>query len=206
MVERLRSLPLLERAEELAAIDAAIAGARSGAGGLVVIEGPAGIGKTSLLAEARARAADSGLTVLYARASELEAEYSFGIVRQLFEAAVATAPREEQSRLLGGAAGQAARLFMSGESAEGGDEDVYALLHGLYWLTVNLTESRPLAFAIDDVQWSDAPTLRWLAYLARRLEGVPVCVLATLRPVEDEHPLLAELLADPQRRSFARAR
>src|SRR5581483_1391345 len=45
--------------------------------------------------------------------------------------------------------------------------------------------------------WSDPPSLRWLVYLARRLEGVPVCVLATLRPVEDEHPLLAELLADP---------
>ncbi|HEY7076259.1 MAG TPA: LuxR C-terminal-related transcriptional regulator, partial [Solirubrobacteraceae bacterium] len=45
--------------------------------------------------------------------------------------------------------------------------------------------------------WSDAPSLRWLAYLARRLEGVPACVLATLRPIEDEHPLLTELLADP---------
>ena len=41
------------------------------------------------------------------------------------------------------------------------------------------------------------PSLRWLGFLARRLEGVPVFVLATLRPVEDEHPLLAELLADP---------
>jgi class 3 adenylate cyclase len=188
---------LLERAEELAAVDAAIVGAQSGAGKLVVIEGPAGIGKTSLLAEGRARAADSGVTVLYARASELEAAFSFGIVRQLFETAVGTAPEEAQSRLLGGAAAQAARLFTSGESLEGSEEDVYALLHGLYWLTVNLAESRPLALAVDDVQWSDAPSLRWLAYLARRLEGLPVCVLATLRPVEDEHPLLAELLADP---------
>jgi len=128
---------LLERAEELAAVDAAIAGAQSGAGKLVVIEGPAGIGKTSLLAEGRARAADSGLTVLYARASELEAAFSFGIVRQLFEAAVATAPKEEQSRLLAGAAAQAARLFTSGDSVAGSEEDVYALLHGLYWLTVN---------------------------------------------------------------------
>jgi predicted ATPase len=70
-------------------------------------------------------------------------------------------------------------------------------LHGLYWLTVNLAHSTPLALAIDDVQWCDPPSLRWLAYLARRLESVPVCVLATLRPLEDEHPLLTELLADP---------
>jgi DNA-binding CsgD family transcriptional regulator len=189
---------LLERAEELAAVDAAIAGAQGRAGRLVVIEGPAGIGKTSLLAEGRARAAASGLTVLYARGSELEAAFSFGVVRQLFEAAVATASPEEQSRLLGGAAVQAARLFRPGDSSEGGEEDVYALLHGLYWLTLNLAESRPLALAVDDLQWSDPPSMRWLGYMARRLEGVPVCVLATLRPIEDEHPLVAELLADPE--------
>jgi class 3 adenylate cyclase/DNA-binding CsgD family transcriptional regulator len=188
---------LLERAEELAAVDAAIASALGGAGRLVVIEGPAGIGKTSLLGEGRARAAASGLTVLYARASELEAAFSFGVVRQLFEAAVTTAPEDERSRLLGGAASQAARLFNAGEGGGSSEEDVYALLHGLYWLTVNLAEVRPLALAVDDVQWSDPPSLRWLAYLARRLEGVPVYVLATLRPIEDEHPLLAELLADP---------
>jgi class 3 adenylate cyclase/DNA-binding CsgD family transcriptional regulator len=187
---------LLERGEELAAVDAAIAAAQGGAGRLVVIEGPPGIGKTSLLAEARARAADSGLTVLYARASELEAAFSFGVLRQLFEAAITTRPAEEKSRLLGGAAGQAARLFSPSESVGAGEEDVYALLHGLYWLTVNLAESGPLALAVDDVQWSDPASLRWLAYLARRLEGVPICVLVTLRPIEDEHPLLAELLAD----------
>ena len=83
-----------------------------------MIEGPAGIGKTSLLAEGRARAAASGLTVLYARASELEAAFSFGVVRQLFEAAVASSAKEEQSRLLGGAAAQAARLFTAGASSE----------------------------------------------------------------------------------------
>jgi class 3 adenylate cyclase/DNA-binding CsgD family transcriptional regulator len=188
---------LLERGEELASVDAAIAAAQNGGGKLVVIEGPAGIGKTSLLAEGRARAASSGLTVLYARASELEAAFSFGVVRQLFEAAVAAARTDEESKPLAGAAAQAARLFSPVESAEGSEEDVFALLHGLYWLTVNLAEPRPIVVAIDDVQWSDPPSLRWLAYLARRLEGVPVSVFATLRPIEDEHPLLAELLADP---------
>jgi DNA-binding CsgD family transcriptional regulator len=201
MVERmgllLQGTALLERAEELAAVDAAIASAQSGAGKLIVIEGAAGIGKTSLLAEGRARAADSGSVVLYARASELEADFSFGVVRQLFETLVATASEEQRSRLLAGAAGQAARLFSQGEPGSGSEEDIYGLLHGLYWLALNLSETRPLALAVDDLQWADPPSLRWLAYLARRLEGVHVCLLATLRPVEHEHPLLAELLADP---------
>ena len=198
MVEQMGSPrhALLERADELAALDAAIAAAQGGVGQLVVIEGPAGIGKTSLLAEGRTRAADCGLTVLYARASELEAAFSFGVVRQLFEALLAAASEEEQSTLLGGAAGQAARLFGHREPVDGSEEDVYALLHGLYWLALNLAETKPLAVAVDDLQWSDPPSLRWLAYLARRLEGLHVCVFATLRPVEDEHPLLTELLAD----------
>src|SRR5581483_7138222 len=94
---------LLERGEELAAVDATIAATKSGAGSLAVIEGPPGIGKTALLGEARARAAASGLTVLSARASELEAAFSFGVVRQLFEGAVAAVPADDRSRLLGGA-------------------------------------------------------------------------------------------------------
>jgi len=113
-------------------VDAAIGGAQSGAGRLIVIEGPAGIGKTSLLAEGRVRASASGLTVLFARASELEAAFSFGVVRQLFETAVAAAHEEQQSGLLGGAAALAARLFGPGTGEGSGEEDVYALLHGLY--------------------------------------------------------------------------
>ena len=139
--------------------------------------GAGGIGKTSLLAEGRARAAASGLTVLYARASELEAAFSFGVVRQLFEAAVATASEEEQSTAAWRRRRAGRALVRLRRQAEGGsEEDVYALLHGLYWLTVNLAESRPLALAVDDVQWSDPPSLRWLAY-----SGAPARGRARLR-------------------------
>jgi DNA-binding CsgD family transcriptional regulator/tetratricopeptide (TPR) repeat protein len=189
---------LLERVDELAAVDAAIEAAKDGTGRFVVIEGPAGIGKTSILVEGRTRAAGSGLSVLQARGSELESAFSFGVVRQLFEAPLAHRSAEERSALLGGAAAQAARLFgRGGEDAETAQEDPFALLHGLYWLAANLSDEQPLLLAIDDLQWSDASSLRWFAYLTRRVEGMPVAVVATSRPVGEEQPVLDELLVDP---------
>ena len=59
-----------------------------------------------------------------------------------------------------------------------------AALHGLYWLVVNLAERSPLLVAVDDLQWVDGPSLRFLHYLVMRLEGVPVAIFATLRSGE----------------------
>ena len=64
--------PLLERNEELARIESALAEARMGRGTFLVIERPAGIGKTALLAAARTVAADAGMHVLRSRGAELE--------------------------------------------------------------------------------------------------------------------------------------
>src|ERR671918_914111 len=92
---------LVEREAELASLDALIAETLEGSGRLALIEGPAGVGKTRLLAEARERAEDS-MTVRVGRASELERDFPFGVVRQLFEGLVAEAPRRK--KLLAGAA------------------------------------------------------------------------------------------------------
>src|SRR6266498_3116108 len=71
---------LLERSEELARIGSALDEARSGRGTFLVLEGPAGIGKTALLAAARTAAADGGMRVLRARGTELERDFAFGVV------------------------------------------------------------------------------------------------------------------------------
>jgi class 3 adenylate cyclase len=110
---------LLEREAELAALRAMIEVARTGNGRLVAMEGPAGMGKSRLVGEARELASAAGMRVLTARGGELEHDFSYGIVRQLFEPVLALAPAAEREELLGGAAALAAPLFDERALAEG---------------------------------------------------------------------------------------
>ncbi|HEX5015118.1 MAG TPA: AAA family ATPase [Candidatus Limnocylindrales bacterium] len=189
---------LWERERELGALDRAIAATLAGSSGVVVIEGPSGIGRSRLIAETRLRAAVAGLAVLTARGSEFERDYPFGVVRQLFEPAlVAEAAWERLGR---GAAAAARPVFdVASPSAEVPGESTFAALHGLYWLTLNLSAERPLLLAIDDVQWSDRASLRFLGYLARRLDDAPILIAVGLRDTEagDDAALLAELTVNP---------
>src|SRR4051812_23533452 len=166
--------PLLERDAERAALAQRLQDARAGHGGVVVVRGPAGIGKTALLAEARGLAADAGLRVLTARGSELEGSFAFGAIQQLFAHSV-----DE----LSGAAAHAAAAF-SLEAAEPN----HAVLHGLYWLAADLA---PLAVAVDDAHWLDRASLRWLAYMANRVEELPVALVLAERTGEPDEILRA---------------
>jgi DNA-binding CsgD family transcriptional regulator len=189
---------LLERDRELASLDALIDEAAAGQARVALIEGPAGIGKTRLVAETRRRAADRGFRVLAAQGGEMEQGFSFGVVRQLFEPEVVS----DEARALAGAARPARAVFEPAGGREGTEpaaDPSFASLHGLYWVTVNLSEPGPLLFAVDDLHWCDPPSLRFLAYLRRRLEGLPVLVVCGLRTSElvSHQPLLGEIAGDP---------
>ncbi|GHJ47661.1 hypothetical protein Cs7R123_50030 [Catellatospora sp. TT07R-123] len=189
---------LFDRELELAEIRGCLADALSGQARLLLVEGRAGIGKTRLLVEARRLAAGHGTPTLGARGSQLEKEYGFGAVRQLFEPVLADPAR--RAALLTGAASSAAAVFdVAVPEPHQRADSLLATLHGLYWLTVNLCADGPLVLSIDDVQWCDSASLRYLAYLVRRLEGLPVLIVATLRTGEphDDEALLAELAHDP---------
>src|SRR5436190_17286100 len=100
---------IVERDNEIGLIGMLIGDAIAGEGRVALIEGPAGIGKTRLLAETRAQAPPLGMAVLSARGSELEREFPFGVARQLFEAAIADPARRD--RLFSGAAAPARAVF-----------------------------------------------------------------------------------------------
>jgi DNA-binding NarL/FixJ family response regulator/TolA-binding protein len=187
---------LVEREGELEALERLLASARLGVGGAVVVEGPAGIGKSSLLAAVRSGAGD--MRVVWARGGELEREFPFGIARQLLEPVLVGANRDERRALLAGAAALSERVLLTPDGDEG-TEPPFAALHGLYWLAVNLAGIQPLLAVVDDVHWADLASMRWLLYLARRLEGVPVALVLATRPARSgpARELLDQLVALP---------
>jgi DNA-binding CsgD family transcriptional regulator len=176
---------LLDRDSELAEIAAAIGGDQQDLGGVAYVEGEPGIGKTRLLEAARSRAERRGLRVLAATGGELERDFSYGVVRQLFEAAVAEAG-PARSELLDGPAALAT-VAVGVEPADArvpSPDSPFPVVHALYWLTANLAAREPLLLVLDDAHWADSPSLRYLGYLAARLEGVPASVLVAARPAE----------------------
>ena len=191
---------MFEREAEVAALEAMVGAAQDGDGRLVIVEGTAGIGKTRLLAEARALAATAGLNVLTARGGELEGELAFGIVRQLFEVPLAGATAKVRAELLVGAAELSASLFASAPTlaSEEAAESSFAMLHGLYWLAANFASRKPTLIVVDDLHWTDEPSLRWLVYLARRLEGLQLLLLLGTRPPAQAvtPTLVSEIIAD----------
>src|SRR6185312_3898090 len=125
------ALPLLERERELGIFAELLGGDPAALSQPLVVEGPAGIGKSRLLAELRELAAAGGYRIAAAQGSELERAFPFGVVRQLFEPLLADA--SARTELLADAAASAASVF--GAPAASGEEEgdqSFATLHGLY--------------------------------------------------------------------------
>ncbi len=177
--ERGVAAALVERERELATIAGALDSAALGSGGVVLIEGEAGIGKTRLLAEARAAAESRGMRHLRARAAELERQFAYGVIRQLLEPELRDAGTAD--RILTGAAAAAAPALGGPPAHSLPPQDLSsALLHGIYWTCVRLSEEQPTVLLVDDLQWADPPSVRALEYLGRRADEHPlVLVLAT---------------------------
>jgi DNA-binding CsgD family transcriptional regulator len=187
VAETRSNAPLLEREGATAAIEEVLEGAAGGAGRVLTISGPPGIGKTSLLWELRRLAAERGMRCLGARCDELEADVAFGVATQLLTSPLQRAAPGERERLLDGVAGLTAPLLL-GEADDSslpslGDPS-QALMRGLTWLVTNLASGGSVAMLIDDAQWADPESLRWLNHLEKALGELPVLVAMTVRSGE----------------------
>jgi DNA-binding CsgD family transcriptional regulator len=188
---------LLERDRELGVLEDLLQRALEGEPGLGLIEGPAGIGKSRLLAATREAADAAGFRVLSARGSDLERELPFGVVRQLFDPLLVDPAA--RARWLTGPAEPAARVFEPPDDGDAAADASFRILYGLFWLTASIAAEGPLMLAIDDLHWCDQASLRFVAYLERRLEGLRVLLAAAAR-TSGQRPdsrLLAEIADDP---------
>jgi DNA-binding CsgD family transcriptional regulator len=176
---------LLERDAELARLSGAFLRAGGGEGSLLLVEGAPGVGKSRLLDAARSLAEAQGMEVVAATGRELECEFPFGVVLQLFESRLARAGIDERARLLSGPTRLATPLF-AGEGHSGGPSggQAFSVLHGLYWLTANLAEERPLLLCIDDADWADELSLRFILYTAHRIGEHGITVVLARRSAE----------------------
>ena len=179
--------------------------AGTGSGELLLVEGHAGIGKSALLDEAVARARAAGMTVMRARAAELEGDFQFGIALQLFEPMLTGADDDIHERLLAGTAALAGPLLERPTTWAGDEEESrsYPVMHGLFWVLSNLAETGPVLIAIDDVHWADRASLRLVLYLLQRLEEMAVSIVVARRLGEPGAPedLLAQISSHAASRS-----
>ena len=158
---------LLEREAELDALQESIEEGADGTGRLVVIEGEAGIGKSRLLEAAAESAERSGMEVLSARGTELERDFPFALMSQLFGPPVRAAGDAERDQILDEAARPAAPVI----GIEPGDVGAGPLPDRSFGVLNPSSGSPPtspsdgLYSSVDDVQWSDQGSLRFLIFL-----------------------------------------
>jgi DNA-binding CsgD family transcriptional regulator len=149
---------------------------RAGLPGAIAIEGPAGVGKTTLWRAAVDRAADAGYLVLACRPAGAEVQLSLTTLSDLLEpyvAAVLPALPPPQRRAL--------EIALLLENEDGEAPDQRALAAGALNAIRALAATQPVLLAIDDVQWVDPPSGEVIEYVLRRLRSAPVAVLTSRR-------------------------
>ncbi|GAB4012502.1 AAA family ATPase [Nocardioides ultimimeridianus] len=194
---------IVERDVERSALSAALHAAVHGDGAMVVVEGQAGIGKSTLLEVVAAEAARLGIARLRGAGGPVAGAVPFAVARDILVPALRPGSGWDRAAVLADAAGLAAPALQATGLTGLTGEDVGHLqarasaVHGLCWLALNLA-SRPLLITIDDLHQSDPETLDWLGYLLGRLDGTRLLVVGATRPCEPGTPadrLLARLPA-----------
>lgn len=162
---------LVERGDALAALGRFVEGAADPGGGVALVRGAAGLGKTALLDIAVAAARAHGVPVARAAGSELETVIPFGVVHQLVDPIVRRQPALVEE-------GPAARAWAVLEEGRAVDPTIH---RGLDWLLADAFGERSGLVVVDDLQWVDPPSRRFVDHLAHRAGASRTAVLTASR-------------------------
>jgi class 3 adenylate cyclase/tetratricopeptide (TPR) repeat protein len=199
--------PLVGRVAQLDQLTRRWGEARDGRGGVAVLVGEPGIGKTRLAAEFCRGAYDEGASVLLGRCYEeslvpyqpfVEALRHYVSNTPPDELRLAVGPhRATLTRLIPELAGSAGEA-VAGSRAAATEPEQFLMFDAVASLLRAVADEHPLILVIDDLHWADTPTLLLLRHLVRATEGVSLLILGTYRgtEVDQAHPLeqaLAEL-------------
>jgi DNA-binding CsgD family transcriptional regulator len=172
---------LLEREIALGAISEALGDVGRGGGAVVLLVGPAGIGKTSLVQAGTRAALQAGFRVGSAVGSPMESGLPFGLVGQAIV------------ELGGSGVDDVAELQRLGDPS--------ARLYRIFRWLIDAAADAPLLLALDDLHWADPDSLVLLGFLARRVSGSPIMVLGSQRPEPDAAAAVARELVGAGRAS-----
>ncbi|MEU1819033.1 AAA family ATPase [Streptomyces roseifaciens] len=171
---------LLERQAEISEIERKLDDLSDGIGGILAVEGAAGTGKSSLLHLLQTKAVDKKFLVLHARGNEFEASFALGAVAQLVESADDDTPAGGPPA--GSHGSRIAHLLHGKLPDEAHAAGWHPLLYELHRILLDLAGDRRLVIVVDDAQWADLPSLRFLSYLAARVAGSHMVLAVAVEP------------------------
>lgn len=198
--------PYVGRVTERERLQAMVERAAEGRGGLVLVSGEAGVGKTRIVQEVAATAERRGMTVLVGHCIDMEAPPPYQpLVEHIQQAARALSP-EALRELLGENAPEIGKLMpelrqryddIPETPALPPEQERRYLLHGVGEFVERAARARPLLLVYEDLHWADESTLLLLRDLAPRLAGAPVLAIGTYRhtALSPERPFAATLEA-----------
>ena len=202
--QTLPRLPFLGRSAELNELRARLERARSGSGGVVVLAGDPGVGKSRMMAVLADEARRSGWSVAVGRAYPLGSGDPYALFADAFVPLLREIDAGRLTTLLRGAEGQLLQLFpaLAAGRAHGtgeGSADRTQLFWTFAELLRGLAAKGPALVFLDDLHWADASSLELLHFLARQLAEAPVAIFGSLNDAHrDAHPTLNTTLQSLQ--------
>jgi predicted ATPase/KaiC/GvpD/RAD55 family RecA-like ATPase len=215
-----KEIPLIDRAEEMKLLKAAVDRTVEGEGGLVFLYGEAGIGKTRLARELRAYANLRGMRVLYGRCPALfrmDGVPPYVIWKEVIKDFLETCTLDQLDRVIGLYPAEVAKLVpelsqklrtIPQSFSISPEQEQSRLFEAVSQFITNISREAPLLLVLDDLQWTDPSSLLLLHYLARGVQKAPLLLLGAYRStdVDGRHPLtpvLAELKRERLPRSVS---